>query len=716
MISGNGPFNLDGDIVVHERTKSGGTVTLRSVPGWAAEVRDRGHRKGFTIRVCEAGSLLVARAERTSSGVKWAQARDAAALLILAVARGIPFAEHMLSTPREETGSRREDRSVSSPLPSARAKGAAARMIILHDSPSGDLSHIQAIADIEEGFALYDYVRIGEDKGASWIGQIIQPNQNISTVGGRLDPTILHGLKLMQAHRGVQSVDSVQIFDIQLLGAYDGQRMTTLRVRPLPGAKVIKLDSPTTCKVIEIPAKEDRDGLPSNVIGELLNADGVPLAVNQRLFNYHFMISGGTGSGKSNAAANLVEQALRYGKCVIIHDAKPDYRLVSKANTDPNVKNMWERFKDHNLGPHGAHDIVRVNFFDGGPQPDDGRVVIGFRACDFDPDTLASLFFPVSTEVLQYENFAAAANVLWQRRKDAARERQTEYAYTLKDILDVVESRVRPRDQRAGGIWNVPPTEEIHEETGKSILRKVNTRKRGMPWIDAVGKTIGVVKVGTSGSFGTSSRLDGAKPRQVELFQFGNWARPGRLIIVDYSNMDEQSYALILSYFLRFGQLFRKRRGETSLVQLVDEAHRIFDNESRHSGALARHFERVMREGRTFDHGIILSLQNASQIPPRVMNNLNSKIVMRQNSKQEADAACQTMGKEFAEQAMRLGTGHALVSLFEARATVLAQMAPSPYELERTDNTTKAAAVEHKQITDGNGKTPGDWWVDDDDL
>jgi bifunctional N-acetylglucosamine-1-phosphate-uridyltransferase/glucosamine-1-phosphate-acetyltransferase GlmU-like protein len=69
------------------------------------------------------------------------------------------------------------------------------------------------------------------------------------------------------------------------------------------------------------------------------------------------------------------------------------------------------------------------------------------------------------------------------------------------------------------------------------------------------------------------------------------------------------------------------------------------------------------------------------------MNNLNTKIVMLQKSKAEADAATQTMGKEFSPQAMRLGTGHALVDMHESKATVLAQMAPSPFELMRNDNT-----------------------------
>ena len=149
----------------------------------------------------------------------------------------------------------------------------------------------------------------------------------------------------------------------------------------------------------------------------------------------------------------------------------------------------------------------------------------------------------------------------------------------------------------------------------------------------------------------------------------------------------EESYALILSYFLRVSQTYRRRREDVGIVQLVDEAHRIFDNESRHSASLSRAFSRVMREGRSVDHSIVLSLQNASQIPSRVMNNLNTQIVMRQNSKGEADSATQTMGRDFSIQSMRLGTGHALVSIHESRAVVLAQLAPSPYELMRNDNT-----------------------------
>ena len=129
------------------------------------------------------------------------------------------------------------------------------------------------------------------------------------------------------------------------------------------------------------------------------------------------------------------------------------------------------------------------------------------------------------------------------------------------------------------------------------------------------------------------------------------------------------------------------RNEGVGIVHMVDEAHRIFDNESRHNDTLAGLFNRIMREGRTHDHSIVLSLQNASQIPHIVMNNLNTHIVMRQNSRDEADAATQTMGTEYATESLRLGTGHALVRMFESRFTVPVQMAPSPFELMRSDNT-----------------------------
>lgn len=546
-------------------------------------------------------------------------------------------------------------------------------MIILHDSPSTDLSHIAAMANINEGFSLFDYVRITQKDSKAWIGQIVQPNQNISIVGSRLDPTILHGLQLMNDHPDVKSVESVQVFDLLILGLYENNSMQTPRLRPLPGSTVTKLDADAINRLIELPAKQQHADKSYNCIGELLNADNVPLCITPEKFNYHILTVGGTGAGKSNVDANLIAQALRYGKCVLVHDAKPDYGLVHQPNTDKRVASIWTRFDCYGLKPQSAKNVVRIGF-KGKCDPDHVDKVVGFTASDFSPSMLASLFFPGSTPAEQnaFEGFASSAYALRLKNSN----------YTIDDILEEVKRRNdsnRPAPD---------PKDAIHEATVKSILRKVSSRKQNLPWLDVVGQTM---RSKSTDRFASS--LDGGRVQRVERFDLAGSVEVGKLIIIDYGHMDDdEAYALLLSYFLRVGQSYRKQHNHPiGIVQVVDEAHRIFDNESRHSSSLERAFERAMREGRSVDHSIILSLQNASQIPHRVMNNLNSKIVMRQNSKEEAESATQTMGKDFAIQSMRLGPGHALVSMYESRAVVLVQMAPSPYELQRTDNAGKIA-------------------------
>lgn len=553
-------------------------------------------------------------------------------------------------------------------------------MIILHDTTgSSDLSRIQAKADINEGFALFDYVRVEQNNGNAWIGQIVQPNQNISLVGNRLDPTILHGLELMQTHADVQSVESVQIFDIEILGEWNGRQMTTARMRPLPGAVVNRLNAEDTCRVINLPELLQRADDTTNVIGELMNADNVPLCINQLQLVHHCMVAGSTGSGKSNAAANLIEQALLLGKCVLLHDAKPDYGLVHQANSDNAVREIWQRFENYGLNPHGAANVTRIGFF-GDCDPQSVDRVVGFRASDFTPDLLAALFFPEPSEQLQAEAFASAADSLWQQVYDTTNPRND---YSLADITGIVTQRMAP---------TTPPQELVNDAVGRAVLRKVPNRQRRMRWLDTVGRTIGNQQ--RQQRFGGG--VNNNQQQTVQAFDLSQYVQEGRLIVIDYSRMEAQSYALILSYFLRQAHTYRKGQNNTTgIVHLIDEAHRIFDNESRHSGTLARQFERVMREGRSKDHSIILSLQNASQVPPRVLNLLNTKVVMRQNSKHEADAATQTMGREFSSQSMRLGTGQALVSMFESRATVLAQMAPSPFELMRTDNAQQNRQVQN---------------------
>ena len=546
-------------------------------------------------------------------------------------------------------------------------------MFTLHDDRGTDPTRIRTIADIDEGFALFDYVSIKQTDNEEWIAQVVVPNLNISTVGDPLNPTILHGLQLSQQRPDIRSIESIQVFSLMILGQVRNGQIITARLRPLPGSVVRRLDSQETIRIIGIPTLS-KDLSQSNAIGRLLNAENVPLCITREMLNYHFMVVGGTGSGKSNASANLVAQAVRMDKCVLIHDVKPDYRMLRDPNSETVVNHVWKQVEEYGLVPYGMKDVLHIGFY-GLCNPSDVDAVVGFQSSDFNPDLLAALFFGSSgNESLQYDGFAASAHALDELRESG--DSRYSRGYTLDDILEEVNRRSTSPPN---------PQAQIATSTTNAINRKVGTRRRNLPWLDAVGRPAGSTRAASGSAFTTPSQQ-----ASVQKFNLAADAKSGRIILIDYGHYDDDAaYALILSWFLREAQTYRKQRRDAPIVQLIDEAHRVFDNRSRHSQTLEREFNRAMREGRSVDHSLILSLQNASQIPPGVMNNLNSKIVMKQNNAMVAKAATQTMGEEFSEQSMRLGVGQALVSLHESKAVVLAQVAPSPFDLMRPDNSSR---------------------------
>ncbi len=532
-------------------------------------------------------------------------------------------------------------------------------MYVTADDPSSDYRYVTAVAESEEdGLALFDYVMMTY-KGQQWIGQITSPNINIPTAGRQFDPSILHAIKLFQQNDNIQLAESVEKWEIFLLGEYANRDLSTLRRRPKPGTTVERLDRTTTINVLNLPKLLERPDGSTNTIGYLLNADDVPLCVDRAIYTHHILVSGGTGSGKSNTSANLVLQAPPLGFTVFLYDAKPDYKKISTANTDVAVKGIWPQFAQYNLQPEGAKALTRVAIYGVGQGGRAGNYqnyddVIGFNASDFNPYIFASLFFDQTSSLNQYEEFAAACAGIKKR------------PFSLDVVLDIVRKKKDEGD--------------IHEATAKAIETKVGRRRGFMPWLDTVGTQI-------SGGAGAGNAFSRNGSKKVKPFNPSSYAnRPG-IVHVDCEGLPDEDYALFLSRFISECHRHQRKNGHLGIIQFVDEAHRIFDNSSRYSGALSTEFNRVMREGRSLKHGVILSLQNASQVPPLVMNNFNSVIVMKQNNRDVARAATQTMGKEFADQSVTLSRGHALVKMFESSATVLAQMAPSPFELMRPDNT-----------------------------
>lgn len=552
-------------------------------------------------------------------------------------------------------------------------------MIITLDYPTSDPNYSYAIGGEEEPFELYDFVLI-TNKDKHWIGQIKKPNINISAISGisPFDPPLLHALMLSQQlpDTPLQILNSTEKWEIFLMGEFNAQTnmLQTLRRRPKPAAIVTKLDRTRTIKVLNLPTLEQFQDQTYNIIGVLENAEDVPLCISPTILNHHIMVSGGTGSGKSNACANIIFQASKYGYCTILYDAKPDYRLMDEANSEEKIAPIFERFEQYQHIRQPAQRVKRVCFYNGDRR--DYRnydAVLGFTASDLDPLLFANLFLPDTASEMQVEEFYGACRLLYTEKIEGKRR-----TYTLQNILNTLEQKSQAYLKAKDQFGNAPVRAVI-----RNILRKIE--KNAYPWLDKVGTQI-------------PSQNVFEQPRSVEKFDPKRLVEAGAIIHVDMNTfVDDSDYALFLGVFFKECQRYRRDKTHAiPILQFVDEAHRIFDNVSRHSKQLDGIFNRTMREGRTLSHGVVLSLQNANQIPANVMNNINSHIVMRQNSIEIAKAATQAMGKDEAFMTIGLPPGQALVKMFESSSVVLTQMSPSPFELERPDN--KARIIERGLI------------------
>src|SRR6266545_4943887 len=107
-------------------------------------------------------------------------------------------------------------------------------MYVTTDSHTKEFRQVIAVGEKSDpDFNLYDYVLI-KDKGAKrcWIGQITSPNMNYAPAGDAYDPTILYAIKLSQSKDGVQLAETVEAWQISLLGEYDKDgHVLTLRRR-----------------------------------------------------------------------------------------------------------------------------------------------------------------------------------------------------------------------------------------------------------------------------------------------------------------------------------------------------------------------------------------------------------------------------------------------------------------------------------------------------
>ena len=536
----------------------------------------------------------------------------------------------------------------------------------LIETVDSDPNFILAQCSEEEKFKSGDYVWI-TNKIKQWVGQLTQPPIPIHRSNQKpTEPALLNLAELMAQNPGILPGEIAHIIKIEVRGEITDGEMGEIETRWTGGAQVRTMTADDVVKYLRIPVYKEIAGCGSNAIGINTNAANTPFCLPEIVLDSHVMVCGATNSGKSNVVTNLIALAASYGDCVFIYDSKPDFRLIAETNSDLAVAEMWKAFKHLRKVPYGFSDVYSIGFH-GKCNKDKVKKVIGFWASSFEPDELGSLFFVEKKDRLQGEVFAAAAFELQARLlTDGYIHPGGPNHYTIEDILEHV-NQARPTGKGNAG---APASSTIN-----ALLVKVRRRAKRLTWLDAIGQPV------DQGIWG------GINARLVEEFHFSDMVSPGRIVHVSLESIRRPSdHAMILAFFLRAGFNYCHEDDSIGITQAIEEASRVFKNDSEFAAPLLSAFYTAVQEGRTRNQSMILSLQNASQLPADVMQNLCTHIVMKQNNLRAAKDATQAMGEEFAQRATRLARGKALVKMDDSPAILSVRMAPSPCELERIDN------------------------------
>lgn len=545
------------------------------------------------------------------------------------------------------------------------------KLVTLHDSNIESQEYISAFTkDPDTKFKKGMYVKIEKNSNSFWIGVISTPNSNICPISqDQLDPMVLTALyEGTHKKTTIEQLGVHQTFKIKLLkfcnietdeNNEDFYEFQMIVDRPPFGAVITELTQREIEELLKIP-KFDKN----NAIGYAQSIDNLPICIDKKTLHTHILVSGSTGSGKSNVNANLMKICNKYKKVIIIHDAKPDFNNIKLKNDEvvkksKQVKEIEEKF---NYKVEGMNKVINISF-KGVEDEENKNRIIYFKPDKFTPEEYCNLFFYEEGEENQYEELLGIIleNNLYNYKEGV---RYLSNNFSLNYILNKVKEK-----------------KEIHPSTQKTIVSKIKRRINFFPWLIEDDRKLEKEKKKYFNGF--SDIISAA---------FNNMNTPP-IFLINYEGQGmEITYAFMLNKLLKEIQNYRDEvynnknnyKYQYEVVQVIDEAHRLFEGKSKTFRAeLINSFNKVIKEGRVKKHSLIVSLQNASEVPDTALNNFGTKIALRQQSIKEAQISTQGMHHGSDNQVLKLSAGEFLIKYPSGEYTFLAKGFMSPFQLRR---------------------------------
>ena len=475
------------------------------------------------------------------------------------------------------------------------------------------------------------YVRIDDPEGlrSGFLARVIAGpffhRSGTTTVGGMTAGT---------------SLDCVLLADLEIQGEIVEGRPRDTNSRPSPGTSVYALNPAEVANLHGF--KGDMQ------LGHLSGQEDLFVSLqskNKGVLPRNLGIFGTVGSGKSNTAQVVIEEAARNGWAVICIDVEGEYSDMDKPNADPVMIAKLAKFGRE---PEGLKDF-QVYFPASCATEKAGGETFTVRLADFETSVIG--------ELLQVS--------LPERN-------------ALLDCVDYLNSKARTKvstseKEGLGTLLDASPTAKLPFTLRSMKERATERSSKGSEFIDYAG---------LSSKLSWLMQADAFDQLNMPALDPVRMMVPGRVSIIDVSVANDVVKNMVTADLLRKTFALKILKPETPpTLLMIEEAHSFISRERAETmQATLTMLRNVTRRGRKRWLSMAFVSQQPGHLRPEIFELCNTRIVHTLRSMHNLEALMATTGDVSSDLWARcplLGPGQAILSSPQMSRSVIMSVRPA---------------------------------------
>lgn len=496
------------------------------------------------------------------------------------------------------------------------------------------------------------YTKISSDNGRTYVGRIVEGPffmpQEMSRDSAIVRAPILRGEKFKAIPK------YFALARVELLGEYEDGQLVATNSRPLPKSPVFELS---------VEEVQDLIGIKGDMmIGRLAGYQAVKVLIDsqdKKVIPRNIGIFGTVGSGKTNTAQVLIEEAAEKGYSVIVIDIEGEYISMNKP-TDK----LREKLATFGLKPDGLKDF-QVYYPIAGESKDSKAIPFQVPFYTMNPYVLS--------EILNFSEAQERVFFELVGRLQAPRSKKTRE-----------ESKEQPRDEVMAFITGSPTKQERGYTAAQAIqtLFAMAEDQRGGERASSYTLSKKLAKLRREGIFDKEG---------VAQLQIPTMLKSGRVSVIDVSGSNDEVKNIVIAWLLDkvFDLKMEQPEKTPKTLVLIEEAHTFVSKENKDRMAATLDMLRLIsRRGRKRWLCLGFISQQPAHLPDEIFELCNTRIIHVTKSKTNISALQSTGGdvvEELWSQLPSLGVGQALVSSPQFNHSVMVDVRPAKSKRELVD-------------------------------